>query len=179
MGNDQIPKGYKLTEVGVIPKDWAVKYLKEVSPQQSVGLVINPSTYFDEKGTIPMLVGSNIEENIIDWNSANKITEVSDKKLSASRLYAGDLVVVRVGEPGTSAVIPSELDGCNCASMMIVRKHSSFNSEWLCFMMNSPIGRNQVLSVQYGTAQKQFNISDAVDFIYPVPCLLCDRHCPF
>ena len=55
--------------------------------------------------------------------------------------------------------------------MMIVRQHPSFDSHWLCYMMNSQHGRRQVEHVQYGTAQKQFNISDAVDFIYPVPPL--------
>ncbi len=163
--------GYQKTEVGEIPEDWDVKPLKEISPQQSVGLVINPSTYFDKEGTVPMLVGSNISENKIDWASAKKITEDSNQKLPASRLSAGDLVMVRVGDPGTTAVIPPEFDGCNCASMMIVRKHPSFDSEWLCFVMNSLLGRSQVAGVQYGTAQKQFNISDAVDFRYPVPSL--------
>lgn len=161
--------GYKQTEVGVIPKDWEVKPLKKISPQQSVGLVINPSTYFDKAGTVPMLVGSNIGENKIDWDNAKRITEDSNKNLPASRLYAGDIVMVRVGEPGTTAIIPPEFNGCNCASMMIVRKHSSFDSEWLCFVMNSFLGKTQVAGVQYGTAQKQFNISDAVDFCYPVP----------
>ena len=167
----ELKPGYKLTEVGVIPEDWDVKPLKEISPQQSVGLVINPSTYFDKGGTVPMLVGSNIGENKIDWASAKKITEDSNQRLPASRLSAGDLVMVRVGDPGTTAVIPPEFDGCNCASMMIVRKHPSFDSEWLCFVMNSPLGRARVAGVQYGTAQKQFNISDAVDFHYPVPSL--------
>lgn len=37
--------------------------------------------------------------------------------------------------------------------------------------MNSKIGAEQVAGVQYGTAQKQFNISDAVNFIFPVPTL--------
>jgi len=35
--------------------------------------------------------------------------------------------------------------------------------------MNSEHGRGQVRNVQYGTAQKQFNISHAIDFVYPVP----------
>src|SRR4051812_8174855 len=89
--------------------------------------------------------------------------------LSVKELFSSYLVTVRVGEPGVTAVVPTELDGCNCASMMIVRKHTSFNSLWLCYVMNSRIGRGQVEHVQYGTAQKQFNISDAIDFIYPVP----------
>jgi type I restriction enzyme S subunit len=37
--------------------------------------------------------------------------------------------------------------------------------------MNSPLGRSRVAGVQYGTAQKQFNISDAVGFVYPTPPL--------
>lgn len=167
----EVKPGYKQTEVGVIPEEWDVKPLKRLSPSQSVGLVINPSTYFDTAGTVPLLVGSNVSENAIDSSTSNRITKESNEKLPASRLAAGDLVMVRVGEPGVAAVVPPELDGCNCASMMIVRQHPSFDSHWLCCMMNSRHGRQQVEHVQYGTAQKQFNISDAVDFLYPVPPL--------
>jgi len=167
----EVKPGYKQTEVGVIPEEWEVKPLKRISPQQSVGLVINPSTYFDPAGVVPLLVGSNVSENAIDSTTSNRITKASNEMLSASRLATGDLVTVRVGEPGVTAVVPTELDGCNCASMMIVRKHPSFDSQWLCSMMNSHHGRQQVEHVQYGTAQKQFNISDAVNFRYPVPSL--------
>jgi Type I restriction modification DNA specificity domain len=162
---------YKQTEVGVIPEEWDVKPLKRISPKQRVGLVINPSTYFDKAGTVPLLIGSNVAENFIDATSAGRITKASNELLSASRLAAGDLVTVRVGEPGVTAVVPPELDGSNCASMMIVRRHSSFDSNWLCAVMNSRLGRRQVEHVQYGTAQKQFNISDAVDFSFAVPPL--------
>jgi len=167
--NAEVKPGYKQTEVGVIPQDWEVKRLRDISPSQTVGLVINPSSYFDEAGTIPMLVGSHVSENSISWQTANKITEKSNNQVSASRLYANDLVMVRVGEPGVTAVVPPELDGCNCASMMIIRQGRAFDSTWLCYVMNSDIGRKQVENVQYGTAQKQFNISDAVNFVYPTP----------
>lgn len=166
-----VKAGYQRTEIGVIPADWEVKKLRQISPSQSVGLVINPSSYFEDAGTVPMLVGSNVSENEIDWESAKKITEASNNLLPASRIYSGDLVMVRVGEPGITAVVPPEIDGCNCASMMIVRAHASFDSNWLCYAMNSYTGRSQVENVQYGTAQKQFNISDAVNFLYPVPSL--------
>jgi type I restriction enzyme S subunit len=163
--------GYKQTEVGAIPEDWDVRPLKRISPSQSVGLVVNPSTYFDDAGDVPILVGSNIRENSIVWESARRISEESNHLLTSSRLVQGDLVTVRVGEPGVTAVIPPELDGCNCASVMIVRQHFSFDSHWLCYVMNSRMGRSQVQHVQYGTAQKQFNISDAINFSYPVPPL--------
>lgn len=118
-----------------------------------------------------MLLGSNIGENKIAWASARRISAESNKRIAASRVYAGDLVTVRVGAPGITAVIPPELDGCNCASVMIVRRGATFDSRWLSYLMNSPVGIAQVENVQYGTAQKQFNISDAVDFLYPTPQL--------
>ncbi|NJM67207.1 MAG: hypothetical protein HC851_16795 [Acaryochloris sp. RU_4_1] len=171
MSSELLPKGYKQTEVGVIPDDWDVECLKKISPSLSVGLVINPSSYFDKDGSVPMLVGSHVSENRINWKSANRISKSSNNFLLSSQLSAGDLVTVRVGDPGVTSVVPQELDGCNCASMMIIRKHSSFVSHWLCYVMNSKIGRSQIEHVQYGTAQKQFNISDAVNFLYPFPSL--------
>ncbi len=116
-----------------------------------------------------MLLGSQVMANKIDHEAARRITPQSNAKIPASILRAGDLVTVRVGDPGTTAVIADELDGCNCASMMIVRRGTSFNSAWLSHLMNSPLGRRQVANVQYGTAQKQFNIGDAVAFLFPVP----------
>ncbi len=164
-----IPAGYQQTEVGVIPHEWNVRKLKEISPSQSVGLVINPSSYYSSNGSIPMLVGSHVSENKIFWSNANKITEESNAKLPASRLNAGDLVTVRVGAPGITAVVPIELDKANCASMMIIRKSDNFDSQWLCYLMNSKHGKTCIEGVQYGTAQKQFNIVDAVEFLFPVP----------
>lgn len=172
MSGEQIKPGYKRSEVGVIPQEWTAKRLREISPAQSVGLVINPSTYFDLHGAVPMLVGSNVSENSIDWAGARRISLSSHRKLPASSIYENDLVTVRVGDPGVTAVVPKEFHDSNCASVMIVRGHSSFDSTWLCHLMNSHLGRSQVESIQYGTAQKQFNISDAINFQYPTPPLL-------
>jgi type I restriction enzyme S subunit len=157
------------SEIGVFPSDWPVRRLDQITGRISVGLVINPSTYISDQGTVPMLLGSQVMANKIDHEAARRITPQSNAKIPASILRAGDLVTVRVGDPGTTAVIDDELDGCNCASMMIVRRSTSYNSAWLSYLMNSPLGRRQVANVQYGTAQKQFNIGDAVGFLFPVP----------
>jgi type I restriction enzyme S subunit len=77
---------------GSIPSEWTERKLKELSPSQSVGVVVNPSSYFDAAGTVPFLVGSNVGENTIEWESARRITEASNQRLIGSRLNAGDLV---------------------------------------------------------------------------------------
>ena len=156
--------------LGQVPSHWRVKRLKHISPSQSVGLVINPSNYVSDEG-VPFLYGGDISEGHISTEKARRITPENSKLLKQSMLRTGDLVMVRVGYPGITAVVPESLEGSNCASMMIVRRHKSFISDWLCYVMNSRASRAQIEIVQYGAAQEQFNISHAVNFIYPAPPL--------
>jgi type I restriction enzyme S subunit len=156
--------------VGQIPRHWRVMRLKHISPRQTVGVVVNPSAYYAEEG-VPFLFGGNTREGGFCLDGVRRISSESNRILAKSVLRTGDLVTVRVGYPGVTAVIPPKLDGCNCASMMIVRRSQQFSSEWLCFAMNSVVGRRQVEVVQYGAAQEQFNLSHAVEFRFPVPPL--------
>ncbi|TXH68493.1 MAG: restriction endonuclease subunit S [Thiothrix sp.] len=154
--------------LGAIPAHWEVKRLKHISPKIGVGLVINPSTYTKEEGNY-FIFGSEVKEFGFDLSHSRRITQKDSDQLFQSRLSHLDLVSVRVGNPGLTAVVTKELEGANCASIMIIRK-GNFNSYWLCAAMNSSVGRRQVEACAYGAAQKQFNISDAIDFIFPTPC---------
>ena len=154
--------------LGEIPAHWETKRLKQVSPAQVVGIVVNPSLYVSDEGQ-PFLYGSDIREGKINWQTARRISAEGNALNSKSMLRSGDLVTVRVGYPGVTAVIPEELDGANCASIMVVRRSHDFNSHWLCYVMNSQPVRTQVEIVQYGAAQEQFNISHAVNFLIPTP----------
>jgi type I restriction enzyme S subunit len=159
----------KFPWIGNLPAHWETRRLKHISDGVTVGVVVNPSSYVSDEG-VPFLLGGNVRELRIDISNCKRCpVEISDGALLKSRLNAGDVVVVRVGYPGVAAVVPPELDGANCASMMIVRRNRRFNSQWLAYAFNSQLGRDQVQLVQYGAAQKQFNVSHAVDFTFPFP----------
>lgn len=153
--------------LGKIPAHWHLRPLKRVSPEITVGVVVNPSTYVQTEG-VPFLYGSDIREGHIVADGARRMSEEDSKSLSKSCLRAGDLVCVRVGAPGITAVVPPELAGANCASVLIVRSGDSFDSHWLCYAMNSRLVRYQVELVQYGAAQEQFNVAHAVEFFVPL-----------
>ena len=157
--------------LGEVPEGWGARRLRHISDRVTVGVVVNPSSYVSDDG-MPFLLGGDVREFKIDGNNAKRCSAVdSDGPLWKSRLSAGDLVVVRVGYPGIAAVVPPTMEGANCASMMIVGKHKRFDSPWLAYLFNSQVGRDQVEIVQYGAAQKQFNISHAVNFTFPFPSL--------
>ena len=153
--------------LGEIPAHWDVRPLKRISPEITVGVVVNPSTYVRMDG-VPFLYGSDIQEGRIVAHAARRMSEEDSKSLSKSCLRPGDLVCVRVGAPGVTAVVPPELAGANCASVLIVRHTGSFESKWLCYVMNSRSVRYQVELVQYGAAQEQFNVAHAAEFLVPL-----------
>ena len=156
--------------LGEIPSHWSVRRLKRISREISVGVVVNPSSYISEEG-VPFVYGSDIREGSVASEIPRKMSSEQSILLGKSRLNAGDLVVVRVGAPGVTAVISPDLEGANCASVVIVRRENSFDSNWLCYVMNSRIVRYQVTLVQYGEAQEQFNAAHAVEFTVPTPPL--------
>jgi type I restriction enzyme S subunit len=153
--------------LGEVPERWTLKRLKHISPFLTVGIVVNPSDYVAADG-LPYLYGGNISEGQIHLEEARKISEEDSRKNGKTRLSAGDLVTVRVGAPGVTAVVPSSCEGGNCASVMLTTK-GDFCSQWLCYAINSRVVRYQVELVQYGAAQEQFNISHAVNFWVPAP----------
>ena len=156
--------------LGEVPVHWAIKRLKTISPRISGRLVYSPAQYFCENG-VPFLFGTNVTEEGISLKDTKFIPHEVNERFKHHALREGDLVMVRVGAPGLTTVVPTEADGLNCASMMIIRRDLSFNSRWLAFALNSRIGKTQVDITTYGAAQVQINISDAVNFMIPTPPL--------
>jgi len=153
--------------LGEIPAHWALRRLKHVSSFITVGIVVNPSSFIAESG-LPFIYGGDIREGAIDGMNARRISPSASEENPKTRLNAGDLLTVRVGAPGVTAVVPPDCAGGNCASVMLMRR-GDFNSHWLCYVMNTRVVRFQVEVVQYGAAQEQFNISHAVNFWVPMP----------
>ena len=153
--------------LGKVPEGWIVKRLKHISPKIGVGLVINPSTYTRDEG-VYFIFGGDVKEYEFDLSNTRRISPKDSDNLLPSRLSPRDLVCVRVGYPGITAVVTDELEGANCASVIVIRR-GNYNSDWLCAAMNMWVGRQQVELTSYGAAQKQFNVADAIEFIFPVP----------
>jgi len=148
--------------LGQVPAHWVRKRLKNISPFITVGIVVNPSDYVADEG-LPFIYGGEVKEGFIEVYKARKISPEHSRKNRKTMLEAGDIVTMRVGYPGLTAVVPPECAGGNCASVMLV-KRGDYDSHWLCAVMNSRLVRQQVEVVQYGAAQKQFNIADAIEF---------------
>ena len=97
--------GYKQTEVGVIPEEWEIRTCAKLSEMITVGIVIRPTQYYEKQG-VPAFRSANIRESGIDSSDLVYISHRSNALLSKSQTRQGDVLTVRTGYPGTSAVVP-------------------------------------------------------------------------
>ncbi|WP_085917263.1 restriction endonuclease subunit S [Halomonas sp. CSM-2] len=109
--------------LGDVPEHWVRKRLKNVSSFITVGIVVNPSSYLAEEG-LPFIYGGEVREGYIEVDKARKISLEDSCRNRKTMLETGDVVTMRVGYPGVTAVVPPECEGGNCASVMLTKKGS-------------------------------------------------------
>lgn len=162
---------FKDSAIGRIPVEWNVEPCGSICKEIIVGIVIRPAQYYKPSG-VPVLRSANVKENAIYFSDLVYMSEKDNDSLSKSRLFAGDLVTVRTGYPGTTAVIPPELDGCNCVDIVISRPDTrQVRSNFLALWINSDFGKKQVLEGQGGLAQQHFNVGEVRKLLVKVPTI--------
>ncbi|HRP47027.1 MAG TPA: restriction endonuclease subunit S [Trueperaceae bacterium] len=149
-------------------RGWQRLRLKHLCDKLSVGLVVEPSQYVATDG-LPYIYGADIKDGAVKWKEARRISKADSQRNSKSMLRAGDVLVVRVGEPGACAVVPPECEGGNCASVIHIRPSRKVSSDWLALALRASSLRHQLDLVIYGAAQKQFNVAHASEFWVDVP----------
>jgi type I restriction enzyme S subunit len=156
--------------LGKLPGHWDLKRLKHVSPEITVGIVVEPSKYYCDAG-VPALRSLNVRPGCITHENLVYISKQSNEVLSKSKLRAGDLVAVRTGQPGTTAVVPQEFDGANCIDLIIIRRPMDGSQRYLCWYLASEAAAQQFAEGSGGAIQQHFNIGTAMNLLVPWPPL--------
>ena len=155
--------------IGKIPKEWDIRKLKAVSERINVGVVIRPSEYFDDNGTVPFLRGINVKEYMISSENMVYISQASNQALYKSQVHEGDILIVRDGNIGASCVVPSCYNGANVVSMVIITPTNNCDSRFLCYSLNSEVGKTQFTLTKIGSALTHTSVSAVSDILSPVP----------
>jgi type I restriction enzyme S subunit len=154
--------------LGDVPAHWEVKRLKYLTPQITVGIVVEPSKFYVEDG-IPALRSLNVNRGSITQENLVYISDEANEFHAKSKLHAGDLVAIRSGVTGTTAIVPLELEGCNCVDLIIIRKPRIGSERFLCWFLGSDAALHQFSIGSGGAIQQHFNISTASNLLIATP----------
>lgn len=160
---------FKDSPLGRIPAEWEVDRYDAFCEKVSVGIATSSSSFFAEDGII-FLRNQNIKENYISLHDVLFISSFFSEQNKNKKLKAGDIVTVRTGYPGVSAVVPVELEGSQTFTTLISRpiKEKSI-PEYLCLFLNSHLGKNQIKNLQGGGAQQNLNSKALSRLVVVIP----------
>jgi len=167
----EVKAGYKQTEVGVIPADWVVKPLYSIAEKIMVGIASAATHAYKAKG-VPMFRNQNIKVGGLDDSDLIFIDPEYEAAFINKRLRGGDLLTMRTGYPGVTAIIPNQYEGAQSFTTLITRpKQNEAESSYLCHLINSDFGQRFFTQSQIGGAQKNVNAGTLRGMPIPLPSI--------
>ncbi|MBF2754674.1 MAG: restriction endonuclease subunit S [Gammaproteobacteria bacterium AqS3] len=186
--NELLTKGIGHTEfkdsaLGQIPQEWLCLPLQALVKDYKGALVDGPfgsnlkiSDYVDSG--VPVLQGKNITNDKFVWSGVRYITPKKAEELSRSSVKVGDILIVKIGSIGYSAIIDN-LSGYDLAIipanlLKIDIDEMKAITEYVHHYLTSPIGKQRLIDAASSTAQPALSLGTVKRFRLPIPSL-CEQ----
>ncbi len=140
--------------------------LRRFADRIDVGIAEAATHAYAEHG-VPLLRSTNIRRNRLELDDLLFIEHWFAERNSTKYVRVGDLLTVRTGNVGVTAVVPIELDGCQCFTQLITTPRAPHVSEFLSSALNSQSAQEYFAMAGWGSAQA--NISVPLLASAPVP----------
>jgi type I restriction enzyme S subunit len=166
----ELKAGYKQTEVGVIPEDWIIESLANITDSNrpiSYGIV---QTGISVPNGIKCLRVLDIKDGRI--NTDNLITTTKEISQSYKRtiLKFGDLVMPLRGKIGDVGIIDDELVGCNLTrGVALIAILSNFDALFCKQFISSLATRSRLEQSMNGSALQEIPIASLRTFKIALP----------
>ena len=154
--------------LGQVPEHWTVSRYKYCTSRVVVGIAEAATHAYSEKG-IPIIRATNIKEEGININDTLYLKESFANMNEGKYLYTNDIITVRTGYPGISAVIPETLDKSHCFTNLVSTPKSSHCPHFLNEYLNSRMGKAYFALFGWGSAQKNISVPILQEFPIAYP----------
>lgn len=167
----ELKKGYKQTDLGVIPNDWEVKKFQEVTNAITCGVAATP-VYVQESVGMPFLSASHVQAGRIVYDEYKFITkELYTQITKNNKPDKGDILYTRVGAGiGQAGVIDFDLDFAIYVSLTLIKVKSNIDSNFIKFLLNSNFYQFLAKNGQFaGGGVQNLNVNIVREFPIPLP----------
>jgi type I restriction enzyme S subunit len=143
--------------IGEVPEQWSLARLKTLCTRVDVGIAEAATHAYCDDG-VPIIRSANVRANALDTQEILQIESWFAERNRSKTLHAGDLVTVRTGNPGTTAVIPPEYEGSQCFTLVMSTPKPTECSRFLCYLLNASVGVTHFRMQGWGTAQTNISV---------------------
>ena len=172
--NPNIPSGYKPSPLGIIPEDWEVKSIKDVSTIKGrIGYrgYTTDDIVNDGDGAIS-LSPSNIVDGKLQFNSVTRITWEKYYESPEIMLCNGDIVMVKTGSSfGKVAFVDNLPQEATINPQFVIINNIKCDNKWLCYLFDSDCIQKNVHKIVVGGAIPTMSQEEIANFRIAVPPL--------
>jgi type I restriction enzyme, S subunit len=159
MSSAQVPEGYKQTEIGVIPEDWQINNIGDISDVKTgpFGSVLHESDYVMD-GT-PIITVEHLGEFGVEHFNLPMVSDEDKERLKLFSLKVGDIVFSRVGSIDRNALIRDSESGWLFSGRLLrVRLDGKMNQpHYLSYHFHSKPFKQRVKAVAVGQTMPSLN----------------------
>ncbi|HQU31952.1 MAG: restriction endonuclease subunit S [Planctomycetia bacterium] len=170
--NTQLKKGYKHTEVGVIPSDWEVVCLGEMTIKVGSGITPTGGERVYKKGGRPFLRSQNVGWGCLLMEDIAFIDDSTHNTFKDTEILENDVFLNITGASiGRSAVADSRVEGGNVNQHVCIIRTAKdkLYPYFLNYSLLSRVGQKQIDSFQAGGNRQGLNFGQIRSFKIPLP----------
>jgi type I restriction enzyme S subunit len=153
-----------------LPQGWIWSTFDQCAEDITVGHVSSMKDRYVSTG-IPFLRSQNVRPLRFDPDGLEYIPLDFDQALKKSKLYGGELLVVRSGNVGNACEFPYEVGEANCSDLVITRPSTGFLAKYGAIYIVSPSGKIALRLKRTGNTLSHFNVGAMRLMPFPLPPL--------
>jgi len=161
----QIPKGYKKTEIGIFPKDWNIYQLGNIADIYD-GTHQTPHYVFDG---VPFYSVENVTND--EFKYTKYISQNEHKELSKRcKIEQGDILMTRIGSIGNCKLINWKPNASFYVSLALIKPKNKSISPFIYYLSKTRCFQKEVedRSLQWAIPQK-INLGEISQIRIPLP----------
>ena len=170
----ELKPGYKQAEVGVIPEEWESCRLADfLDKGRHIRYGIVQPGKFDPSGCF-MLRSQDYSKGWAGPDNMHKVNRALENQYKKARIHCCDLVITVVGAGiGQIVTVPAWLDGAilSRSTARIAIDQNKAARAFVSALLESPLGKRQILDCQKEGAQPVVSCVDLAKFCLPLPPL--------
>ena len=166
----RIPLGYKQTDVGVIPEEWDVEPLSELSDFVTSGSR-GWAQFYSESGAL-FIRSQNVRDGRLSFEDVQYVTPPTGAEGNRTKVRLNDLLITITGNSvGNVALVERTFDEAYISQHVgLVRLKEPARGAFICRYLspNSP-GNPQIAGSQSGQSKPGLNLQNLKDFRIALP----------
>lgn len=154
-----VKKGYKQTEIGVIPEKWAVSTIGAIADVKTgpFGSALHAEDYVQD-GT-PIITVEHLGETGLTHQNLPKVSEKDRHRLFAYSMHEGDIVFSRVGSVDRNAYVTAIENGWLFSGriLRLRAKNEKLSTQYLGYYFKSEDTKERIRNVAVGQTMPSLN----------------------